>query len=524
MNASLSQPMPVQATPKAVLDKAALDWDNRRLWFVLAFPCVLACLVALVTAAGTAAAGPFLLVLAPLAVWTALRDTERALYVYLAWCWLDGTIRGLLHSDPVSIVARDIVLGVIVVGWGLQRLQSRHLDPIRVPPGTLLAALFVLNCLLQVFNPFAVGLVQSIGGLKMHLSALPLLFLGYDVLRRPAQLRALFLFLTLMTLITGAASYVQYVLGPSWTWAHFPGSRDAVSQNLSSLRLGAVRGMTATFKPPGTTTGGGGAGAYAGLIFPLAFVLPLLPGRLGFGPAARLSLAAVLLALLVFIFINGVRSALVSAVCGLLVCGILIGGRMRLRMLAALVVCLALGGMAYNFSQGVSQSGTASRFATTFADPVDALHQDRRTFFDDAAFIAVHSPLGVGLGRVGGSAGHLGKSGSDPGFAVFSEAYLGAIMYETGIIGGLLIAGLALSFIGRSFLALRCLTEPGEQLLASASVAVLVIIFANFFVTPILLAPPGSVLFWLLGGAVLRAFAPTSANLSSATPTSARRN
>ncbi len=502
MDVQLTRPMPLEPALKAVSDQ-----DKQRLWFVLALPFVLACLVALVTVAGTAAIGPFLLVLVPLAFWTAVRDTERALYVYLAWCWLDGTIRGLLSSDPISIVARDIVLGVIVVGWGLQRLQNRHMDPIRVPPGTLLVALFVLNCVLQVFNPFAGGLVQSIGGLKMHLSALPLLFLGYDVLRRPAQLRALFLFLTLITLINGAASYVQYVQGPSWTWAHFPGSKEAISQNLSTLRLGAVRGMTATFKPPGTTTGGGGAGAYIGMIFPLAFVLPLLPGRLGFGPAVRAGLAAVLLALLVFLFINEVRSALVSAVCGVLLSGILIGGPLRLRMLSAILVCLALGSVAYSFSQGVSQNGVTSRFATTFADPVDALHQDRRTFFDDAEFIVINSPFGVGLGRVGGAGGRLGGGGADPGFAVFSEAYLGAIMYETGIIGGLLIVTIAVSLIGRGCVALRRLTEPGEQFLAAGAVAVLMIIFANFFVTPILLGPPGSVLFWLLGGALLRVFA-----------------
>ena len=503
MNAPL-----LQSAPEKVTAARAADPDERRFWFALAFPAVLACLVMLVTVIGTAAVVPFLLVLVPLVAWSAFRDTERALYVYFAWCWLDGTLRGLMHSSPVSIVARDIVLGIIVVGWGVQRLQNRHRDPIRYPPGTLLVALFAINCLLQFFNPFAAGLVQSIGGLKMHLSAIPLLFLGYDVLRRPAQVRSLFVFLTLLTLIVGAASYAQYVQGPSWTWAHFPGSKDTIGSNLSTTPLGTVRGMTATFKPPGTTTGGGGAGAYVGIIFPLAFMLPLLSGRLRFSKAARAGLAAILLAFLVIIFVNAVRSALVSAFCGVLISGLLVGGKLRGRMLAAMAVCLVLGGIAYNVSQGVSQGGVTDRFATTFADPVDALHQDRRTFFDDAVFIFLNSPTGVGLGRVGGAGGRLGAGGSDPGFTVFSEAYLGSIMYETGIIGGILITGLALSFLVRGYLALGRLSDPDAKFLATAIVAVLAIIFANFFVTPILLGPPGSVLFWLLGGILLRVFAP----------------
>ncbi len=504
MSASLIQSAPAQKPADAQTP------DARRFWFVPAFSAVLAVLVAQVPIIGAAAIGPFLLVLVPLVLWAAFRDTERAIYVYFAWCWLDGTIRGLLHSDPVSIVARDIVLAVIVTGWGAQRIQNRQADPIRVPPGTLLVALFTINCLLQVFNPFAVGIVQSLGGLKLHLSAIPLLFLGYDVIRRPSQVKHLFLFLTLLTLIMGCVSYVQYAQGPSWTWAHFLGTQEAIGSNLSAMGQGEVRGMTTTFKPPGTSTGGGAAGAYIGMIFPLAFVLPLLSGKLRFPAAARAALAALLLAFIVFIFINAVRSALVIAFCGILLCGLLAGGTLRVRLLAAIAACLALGSLAFTVSQGVSQGGVTNRFASTFSDPVDALHKDRRTFFDDAAFIVTHSPLGVGLGRVGAAGGRLGSGGaeSDPGFAVFSEAYLGSIMYETGIMGGLLITALALSFIGRCLGYLGRQTNSDDKLLLTAITALFVITFANFFVTPILLGPPGSILFWLLGGAALRAFAP----------------
>ena len=505
MSTRLLQSFPAARSPVT----EAQDPDKKRQWFVLAFPAVLACLLMLVTVIGSAAAVPFLLVLIPLVIWGAFRDTERALYVYFAWCWLDGTIRGMLHSDPVSIVARDIVLGVIVVGWGTQRLFNRDRDPIRVPPGTLLVVLFAVNCLLQIGNPYAAGLIQSIGGLKLHLSAIPLLFLGYDVIRRPGQVRAFFLFLTLMTLLVGTVSYIQYLHGPNWTWAHFPGSKEAISQNLSKFQTGEVRGMTVTWKPPGTMTGGGSTGAYIGIIFPLAFVLPLLSSRLGFPKAARGALIAVLLALLVFVFINAVRSALVSAACGIVLTGILIGGKLRLRVLAAVAVCVVLGSIAYVFSQDVSGGGVANRFASTFADPLDALHKDRRTFFEDAVYIVTNSPTGIGLGRIGGAAGRLGGGDIGSGINGFSEAYLGSIMYETGILGGLLITALALLFIWRNYSALNRLRDADDKLLATAIVAILVIIFANFFVTPILLGPPGSVLFWMLSGIALRSFSST---------------
>ena len=135
---------------------------------------------------------------------------------------MDGTIRGLVDQNAVVIVARDLVLGIVVVGWGLQRLQNRHQNPLRFPPVSLLVTLFVIDCLLQVANPYSLGIIQSIGGLKLHLSAIPLLFIGYDVIRRREQIRALFVFLTLATLVVGLVSFVQYLGGQDWTWAHFP--------------------------------------------------------------------------------------------------------------------------------------------------------------------------------------------------------------------------------------------------------------------------------------------------------------
>lgn len=487
----------------------ALDKDRLRSWFALTLPAVMAFLLVLVSLMGTGAIIPILFVLIPLVFCSAFYDSERALYVYIAWCWLDGIIRGLFHSDPLSIVARDIVMGVIVIGWGLQRLQNRSADPVRYPPGSVLVALFIINCLLQIFNPYSLGLVSSIAGLKLHLAAIPLLFVAYDTIRRREQVRALFLFLTLATLVIGILSFAQYTEGRDWTYAHFPGTKDVISQSLHATRVGGSITEAASFKPPGATGFGGGTGTFIGLIFPLTFALLMLTEKFGFSKRAKAALLGIVLAFIVFIFVNGVRSALVMAIVGVLISGILIGGRLRVRALALCAVCLVLGMVAWTYSQALSQGGVTDRFSSTFSDPVDALHKDRHTFFDDVADIAVHSPMGIGLGRVGPAAARLGSGNNDLGFVVFSESYLGNMMYETGIIGGILIACITLTFIVRGYLATLRLRDPDDKFLATAILAVLAIIFGNFFVSPILLGPPGSVLFWLLSGVLLRVYALT---------------
>ena len=479
------------------------DQDQKRLWFAFALPVVMACLLALVPALGTASKAPFCLVLIPLVVWAAFTDTERALYVYLAWCWMDGTIRGVFDSAPVMIVARDLILGLIVIGWGLRRLQTRSLDPLTVPPVNLLVILFILNALVQVANPYSLGLVQSLAGLKLHFSAIPLLYLGYDIFRRPSQIRALFLFLTLATLVIGLVSLVQYSQGREWTWSHFPGTKTVISQNFNAVS-GNNLAADDSFKPPGTTSFGGGTGGFVGLMFPLPFALLLLHQRVG-GKFGTAMLSGILLLFTIIIFVNGLRSALAPAIFGVLLCSLLVRDHMRKRALALVGACLVLGFSGWVISSNLSHGGVTSRFGSTFSHPDQALHDDRQTFFETAGTILANAPLGCGLGRSGAAAGYLGTgSPRTLGFSTFSEAYLGTMIFETGLLGALLIGGMTIAVLRRGLQTLRRLANPDSQVLAAALLATLVLIFGEFFSAPVLLAPPGSVVFWLFSALLLR--------------------
>lgn len=473
--------------------------------FAVVLPILMALLLALVPVLGTEAKVPFLLVLVPLALWAAFRDTERAIYVYIAWCWMDGTIRGVFDSNPVIAVARDLILAVITIGWAVQRLGALNTDRLRPPPGTLLVALFTINALLQIFNPFSLGLIQSLGGLKVHLSPLPLFFIAYDVIRRRGQVRSLFLFLTLATVVISLVSILQYEQGRDWTFAHFPGTKEVISLNVNAS---AGSGLTSddTFKPPGTTTFGGGTAAFAGFIFPLTFVLML--GRSArLTPRMRGLFGAILFCFIITFFVNSLRSALVEAVLCVAACSMFVDARTRKRVLVGVGLCLVLGMVGWGSSQAITHGGSSDRFGSLLANPQKALHNDRQTFFEQFGDIVTKAPMGVGLGRTGAVAGHFGTTSRDIGFTAFSEAYLGNMIYETGIIGAVLIFLIALSFLVRGYGALRRLTSGDDKLLAAGLFSILFTLAANFFFLPVLAVLPGSVLFWLFGAVLLRVFA-----------------
>ena len=52
----------------------------------------------------------------------------------------------------------------------------------------------------------------------------------------------------------------------------------------------------------------------------------------------------------------------------------------------------------------------------------------------------------------------------------------------------------------------RSIQDDDSRFLAAVLLAILGVISVNFFLTPILFQPPGSVLFWMGGGMLLRTF------------------
>lgn len=490
----VSKPKPKQGDSDAALAR-----------FAVMFPLLMTFLLALVPVMGTGAKFPFLIVLVPLVLWYAAVDTERAIYVYIAWCWMDGTIRGVFDSTPVAIVARDIVMGVILVGWAARRLRTRHDDPIRVPPVTRLITLFIVICLLQVANPYSLGLFRSLAGLKVHLTPLPLFFLAYDVFRRRSQVRSLLLFLTLATLVIGGVSFLQYLQGRDWTWTHFPGTKEVISQNMHTMFRGSNIDKEKLWRPPGTTGFGGGAGWFIGFVFPLPFCLLLLSGQRKFPIPFRVFFGCVLFAFILLLFMNENRSSLVDAAACVLAFGVLVGGRLRFRVLTMALACLAIGLLSWSLSQVISGGATTDRFSSLFADPVQALRSDRKTLFEDYGNVALEVPLGVGLGRIGAAAGQLGSDEETP-LTVFSESYLGNMTIETGLIGAALVTAIALVFLRLGYNVLRRLREQDDKLLASVLLSVLITLVMNFAVASVLLGPPGSVLYWLFAAVLLRVF------------------
>jgi hypothetical protein len=497
----------IAPTPQGLQYPTAEDRDRRiSLRKAVLLPALMLALLSLVPVLRTEARYVFILALVPLILYSAFRDTELAIYSYISWCWMDGTIRGLLGGGMVTSLGRDIVLFLVVIGWAVQRLGSRRADPIRVPPATLLIVLFMVNCLIQIANPFSLGLISTLSGLKVQLAAIPLYFIAYDVFRRRDQVRSLAVFLTLATLAISTVALVQYSHGEAWTYEHYPGTKDIILTGMRADGMNIADADKSLFRPPGTTLIGGATGVFITLVMPLTFALLLARERFRLTMRQRAVLAVIFFVFIVTVLLGGLRIGIVQGVEGIAFCALLCGGQIRSRaMFAAMaLVCLALVG--YALTASLSEGALANRYASLFADPVEALQQDRQTFLEQLPDLAVSSPLGVGLGRTGAAAGYFGVQSYDIGFVAFSESYLGDEVLETGLIGATLATLIAATFLAMGFRVLRTLSDQDDKLLVAALLAILMTIFVDFFAMSVLNQPPGSVLYWLIAAVLARVY------------------
>lgn len=481
------------------IPRVNLRFEREPLRYAVTIAVLMACFLTLVPILREQSRFVFLIVFVPLVIWTSFTDTGKAIYLYIAWCWMDGTIRGIFDNDVIAVLARDIVLIIVLIGWASIRMPNRTRDPIRLPPASALIGLFVINCLLQMANPDSPGFLQSLGGLKEILTPIPLIFISYDVFRRREQCIGLLVFLTLATAIMGAVFVVQYWMGRDWTWAHFPGSQLVIDQLGHATGRGFKLSDMAEFRAPGTTTIGGMPAYYAAIITPMTFALSMLTKNSGISLQARVCFVAMLFMFVVIIFLSSVRSSLVISISSTVVCTLLVGGRLRTRALMILAVFGFIAYGALTFTTNVTEGGVTDRFESMISDPIDTLHSDRKTMFDEIGDVVTRSPLGVGLGRTGAVNGHYKTDTMELGFSVFSESYIDAMIFETGVPGAILIVAIACTYLFLGFrIAMRKRNE--DRLIVAAILAQLIIIFALFPFANVLAGPPGSVLFWMMFG------------------------
>ena len=432
------------------------------------------------------------------------------LMVFFIYLSIEGMVKLVGNYHPIVHIGVDVVLWAIVGVWVAKAILQRRTRLPRVPLFTVLV-LHVVWVSLLVFSPYTASIFVGVASLKIHLSMIPLYFIGFLFASSADTPRRFIRALTVVWCFAFALTLVQYMGGPG---SLFDFSGPALSRFAYFHE----------WRPFGTTAIPGGEAVFALMALPFALYL-VLSGR------HRLRdpwIIATIVGSLAVFFVSGVRQLFLGSFIMLL-------GMMGLQVIRgrgrAFGVSVALAGLGAVTYIGVAEYVLpAAQVSLEDATGIPDLWRERnpldrfQTLLQGETYRAARkggitlvwdriksAPLGVGLGRTGSAASALGSSLKGDRFNAqlqqefgFQDNFFAAMIVETGIPGTLL---LTIMMIGLGIQAVRLSRQAPtlEDSVFGALVAgYMLSIFVMSWGSQPLLANPTLAFFWFLGGMASR--------------------
>ena len=451
----------------------------------------------------------YLVLLAPfIAAFVALtmRTRAQALVVLFIYLSVEGMLKLVSGYHPVVHVGMDIALYLVLGVWIAGALARREA---RIPRVPFIFILFLHTAwvVALVLSPYTESLVVGLASWKVHITMIPLYFLGYLVADDHDAPRVFMRGITVFWCFAFLLTILQYTGGPGGLF------------DLGEVYMQRLEGYH-EWRPFGTGALPGSEAVFAFLALPFALALVLRGDYRLRDPWIMLTVVG---SLIVFLISGGRQVFLGSLIAVLVMVALQIvrgRGRAAFVFLALLIAAVSSWIVVREYVQPVAQRAVAR--ATDVPEiwrsqsPIDRFEE----LLDPSVYRSARQgglrliadrvmafPFGAGLGRTGSAAGRFQDelTGSPLGRMIqerygFADNYFAAMLVETGIPGTVLLTSILLGLL---LLAIRLSRRAEDH--ADAAFGALV---AGYFVALLvmswgsqpLLANPTQAFFWVLGG------------------------
>jgi hypothetical protein len=371
-----------------------------------------------------------------------LRNWRSGFYLFLIWLIFEDLIRKYLGNNMVIYFAKDVLVALTCISLYLGWRRGR--EKLFRPPFMLFLGIFFWYCFLQIFNIYSPSLLYGILGMKLYFYYIPLMFVGYALIRTEEDLRRFLNANLALACMVTTLGIVQAVIGPKFL---NPSNLDANIRGLSRLERSApLTGEIVTI-PTAVFVSAGRYGWYlelAAILSLAAIGYFLLAGKRG----RTMALGTIGL-IVVAILLSGSRGALVFS--GISALGIgagflwgvnlktgqiqrLFGGLRRSAIVVGAIVLLAFIAVPQSlrsrwafYSQTLSPNSSRSEIALRSWDyPIQNLL---------AAFSEPHWLMGNGVGTASLGVQYVSALLGELPPPINVENGFGTLLVELGILG-----------------------------------------------------------------------------------------
>jgi hypothetical protein len=145
---------------------------------------------------------------------TTLRNWRSGFYMFLVWMLFEDLPRKYLGNGTALFFGKDVLVMLVYIALLVEIRHGR--EKTFRPPFLLFFSLFFWLGAVQVFNQNSPSILYGLLGFKLYFYYVPLLFVGYALVRNDADLRKFLVVSASLAGVIAALGIVQALLGNSF--------------------------------------------------------------------------------------------------------------------------------------------------------------------------------------------------------------------------------------------------------------------------------------------------------------------
>ncbi|HEV3481374.1 MAG TPA: hypothetical protein VGR97_03505 [Candidatus Acidoferrales bacterium] len=140
-----------------------------------------------------------------------LRNWRAGFYLFVGWLLFEDLVRKYMGNGAVFFFGKDVLLLIVYVSFMVAVGRGR--EKTFRPPFWFFFSLFFWLGVLQMFNPNSPHILYGLLGIKVYFYYVPLLFVGYALIRNDADLRKFLVFNAVLAGVIAMLGIAQAILG-----------------------------------------------------------------------------------------------------------------------------------------------------------------------------------------------------------------------------------------------------------------------------------------------------------------------
>jgi len=140
-----------------------------------------------------------------------LRNWRNGFYFFLIWLLFEDLVRKYLANGTELFFGKDILLALVYVALYVEIRKGRE-KSFR-PPFLFFLSIFVWLGVFQVFNQNSPHILYGLLGFKVDFYYIPLIFVGYALVRGDGDLRKFLVVNAVLAGVIGSLGIIQAILG-----------------------------------------------------------------------------------------------------------------------------------------------------------------------------------------------------------------------------------------------------------------------------------------------------------------------